>query len=254
MCLILFAWKAHPDYELIVAANRDEWRDRSATPAQWWADDSNVLAGRDLKAGGTWMGVTRAGRFAAITNFRDPSDKKSTAPSRGALVADFLQDDRTAEEFIGDLKSHASQYNGFNLLVGAGGSLCGFASRDGSGASVNPGVHGLSNHLLDEPWPKVSRGRIRLQQAIAEPFDIDALFLLLEDRSIAPDDALPCTGVGVEWERTLSPALIVAPGYGTRCSTVLMVGKNGDVVFEERTRGLDGAVTSKVRHAFALHV
>lgn len=252
MCLILFSWKAHPDYELIVAANRDEWRDRPTAPAQWWDDAPDLLAGRDLKAGGTWMGIARNGRFAAITNFRDPSDKRSTAPSRGTLVMDFLLDDRAPREFLEAVSHRDETFNGFNLIAGDGKKLMCLASRDGVVREVEPGIHGLSNHVLDEPWPKVTQGRIELQQAIREPLDSEALFTVLSDRTMAPDGALPETGVGLEWERVLSPALIVAPDYGTRSSTVLTIGKNGDVEFEERTRTPDGAVASKAGYLFTI--
>src|SRR5258706_6908216 len=155
MCLILFAWQAHPDYPLVVAANRDEWRDRPTAPAAWWDDAPDILAGRDLEAGGTWLGVTRAGRFAAITNFRDPSDRKSTAPSRGQLVADFLRGDDAPRDYLAALAAKAARYNGFNLLLADDKSMCYFGSREGEIIDVAPGIHGLSNHLLDEPWPKV---------------------------------------------------------------------------------------------------
>jgi uncharacterized protein with NRDE domain len=252
MCLILFSWKAHPDYELIVAANRDEWRDRPTAPAQWWDDAPDLLAGRDLKAGGTWMGITRNGRFAAITNFRDPSDKRSTAPSRGTLVMDFLLEDRTPREFLEAVSHRDEPFNGFNLIAGDGKKLMYLASRDGVVREVESGIHGLSNHVLDEPWPKVTQGRIELQKAMREPLDAEALFTVLSDRTMAPDSALPETGVGLEWERVLSPALIVAPDYGTRSSTVLTIGKNGDVEFEERSRGPDGAIASKAGYLFTI--
>jgi uncharacterized protein with NRDE domain len=250
MCLILLAWKAHPDYPLIVAANRDEWNDRPTLPAQWWDDAPDLLAGKDLKAGGTWMGITRNGRFAAITNFREPSEKKSTAPSRGTLVMDFLLDERAPGEFLEVLAQRASAFNGFNLITGDAKKFVCFGSHDGNLRDIEPGVHGLSNHLLDEPWPKVTRGRAELEQIMQERFDHEALFTILSDRTIAEDDKLPETGVGVDWERALSPALIVAPGYGTRSSSVLTMDKDGHVTFEERTRAADGAVNARVRHTF----
>jgi uncharacterized protein with NRDE domain len=252
MCLILFSWKAQPEYQLVVAANRDEWLDRPTAPAQWWDDAPDLLAGRDLKAGGTWMGITRSGRFAAITNFRDPSDKRSTAPSRGTLVMDFLLDDRAPREFLEAVSQRDETFNGFNLVAGDGKKLVCLASRDGVVREVEPGIHGLSNHVLDEPWPKVARGRIELQRAMRAPLDPEALFTVLSDRTAAPDAELPETGVGLEWERVLSPALIVAPGYGTRSSTVLVIGKDGDVVFEERTRGTNGEVASKAGYLFTI--
>lgn len=252
MCLILFAWKAHPGYELVVAANRDEWRDRPAAPAQWWDDTPHVLGGRDLKAGGTWLGVTRNGRFAALTNFRDPADRQSTAPSRGTLVTDFLRDKRTPHEFLEALATRAGQFNGFNLIAGDGTTLVCFGSRDASVRDIEPGVHGLSNHLLDEPWPKVTQGRNELGEIMKGGVDIEALFGILSDRRVAANDQLPNTGVGIERERDLAPALIVTPDYGTRCSTVLLMAPDGHVVFDERTRGADGSVVGRVSYRFQI--
>ena len=263
MCLIAFAWQAHPEYPLIVAANRDEWHDRPAAPAAWWNDHPNVLAGRDLKAGGTWLGVTRNGRFAALTNFRDPSDRKADAPTRGKLVSDFLTGTMSAREYLRSLRERASAFQGFNLLVGDGASLHYFSSRTGEILDVPPGVHALSNHTLNEPWPKVEKAKSALGAAlqgkmpwearqIACPrLDLGAIYELLSDTFTAPDDALPDTGVGLEWERILSPAMIVGENYGTRCSTVVCVSFGGVVVFEEWTRGLRGQLAGNVSHKFA---
>jgi uncharacterized protein with NRDE domain len=248
MCLIALAWRAHPDFPLVVAANRDEWRDRPAAPAHWWDDHPAILAGRDLQAGGTWMGVTRARRFAAVTNFRDPSDRRSTALSRGTLVTEFLRGEDTPEAWLARLAASASLYNGFNLLVGDAGSLCYFGSREGEVRAVEPGVHALSNHLLDEPWPKVQRARAGMREALG---DDGALFALLSDATPAPDDALPETGVGLARERQLSPILITGADYGTRASTVLRLGAAA-ARLEERTRDATGTVTSVAAFDFAL--
>ena len=244
MCLVVLAWKARPDLPLIVAANRDEWRERPTEAAHWWPDHPELLAGRDLQAGGTWMGVTRAGRFAAVTNFRDPSDKRSTARSRGGLVTDFLLGRLAPQGFLAALAPRAGEYNGFNLIVGDGESLWYFGSREGEARAIEPGVHGLSNHLLDEPWPKVVRGRMAMQDALREPDPAPRLFDALADGRGAPDDALPDTGVGILWERRLASPLITGADYGTRSSTVVTVARDGAIGFEERTLGPDGAVTS----------
>ncbi|HKA77221.1 MAG TPA: NRDE family protein [Pseudolabrys sp.] len=255
MCLIVFAWQAHPDYPLIVAANRDEWRDRPAAPAAWWKDAPDILAGRDLEAGGTWLGVTRSGRFAAITNFRDPSDRKSTAPSRGQLVADFLRGNDSPRDYLDALAPNAARYNGFNLLLADEKSMCFFGSREGEIIDVEPGIHGLSNHLLDEPWPKVEKAKSALGAILQAKMAGNALqersFTFLSDTEQAQDKALPDTGVGLEWERVLSPALIVTEKYGTRCSTVLLRGER-EIVFEERTRGVAGEVTTVSAFRFNL--
>ncbi len=249
MCLIAIAWQAHPDYPLVVAANRDEWRDRPAAPAHWWDDHPSLLAGRDLKAGGTWMGVTRSGRFAAVTNFRDPSDRDSTALSRGSLVTEFLSGDEPPARFLGGLAARAARYNGFNLLAGDSRTLLYFGSREGEVRAVEPGVHALSNHLLDEPWPKVRRARAALEAAIGD--GDEPLFAMLSDATPAPDAELPDTGVGIERERMLSPILISGASYGTRASTVLRATRDS-VRFEERTRDATGAVTHRAAFDFAI--
>jgi uncharacterized protein with NRDE domain len=240
MCLIAIAWQAHPDFPLVVAANRDEWRDRPAAPARWWDDHPQLVAGRDLQAGGTWMGVTRGRRFAAVTNFRDPSDRRSTALSRGTLVADFLLGRESPAAFLAGLAERAALYNGFNLLVSDGNSLLYFGSREGEVRAVEPGVHALSNHLLDEPWPKVQRARAALARSLGD--GDEPLFAMLSDATPAPDDQLPDTGVGLERERMLSPILITGADYGTRASTVLRAGRSA-ARLEERTRDAAGAMT-----------
>jgi uncharacterized protein with NRDE domain len=252
MCLIALAWRAHPQKLLVVAANRDEWRERPAEPAHWWPDHPDLLAGRDLQAGGTWMGITRGGRFAAVTNFRDPSDKRSTARSRGSLVADFLLSAESAPAFLARLAPRAGEFNGFNLILGDGDALFYFGSREGEARAVEPGVHALSNHLLDEPWPKVRRASAVLREALAAADLAAPLFAMLSDASAAEDGRLPDTGVGLEWERRLSPALITGRDYGTRASTLLVVGSDGRVHFEERTRDDEGGVTGARRFAFAI--
>ncbi len=256
MCLIVFAWNAHPDYRLIVAANRDEWHDRAAAPAAWWKDHPQILAGRDLKAGGTWMGVTRSGRFAAVTNFRDPGDRKSTARSRGELVTAFLLGDETPAAFLAATKKVTFNYNGFNLIVGDGTSLAYFGSIDGAIETLEPGVYALSNHTLNEPWPKVTMAKSALEAALqaemSEPARQVAIYNFLSDKAVAHDGALPDTGVGIEWERALSPALVVSPKYGTRATTILTMATSGDVSFVEHTRANDGAVSSVAKFSFHL--
>jgi uncharacterized protein with NRDE domain len=251
LCLIAIAWQARPSLPLVVAANRDEWRERPAQAAHWWTDHPAILAGRDLQALGTWMGVTREGRFAAVTNFRDPSDKRTAAKSRGALVADFLLAHEPPREFLAALAPHAGDYNGFNLILGDGRELWYFGSREGEARAIDPGVHGLSNHLLDEPWPKVVRAREAMRAALAVDDPLPTLFDALSDESGAPDDALPDTGVGIAWERRLASPLITGAEYGTRASTVLAISAAGEARFEERTRGPDGSVEATACYFFA---
>jgi len=250
LCLIVLAWQARADLPLAVAANRDEWRERPTKPAHWWPDQPNLLAGRDLQAGGTWMGITRDGRFAAVTNFRDPSDKRAAARSRGALVTEFLAGAEAPKAFLAGLSGRAAEYNGFNLVLGDGAGLWYYGSREGEARAIEPGIHGLSNHLLDEPWPKVVRGRRAMEEAMRRDDPAPVLFDLLSDGAGAPDAALPETGVGIAWERRLASPLITGVDYGTRASTVLSVAASGTVVFEERTRDADGATVEIAIHRF----
>ena len=252
MCLIVLAWRARAAWPLVVAANRDEWRARPAEPARWWDEAPTLLAGRDLQAGGTWMGITREGRFAAVTNFRDPSDRRATARSRGGIVTDFLLGGESARSFLASLAGRAGEYNGFNLILGDRAGLFYYASRENEARAIEPGVHGLSNHLLDEPWPKVVRGRERMQSAVAAHDPMPALFEMLSDTTGARDEELPATGVGLDWERRLAPALITGDDYGTRASTVLSVDAGGNVSFEERTRDAAGGVASSAIYGFAM--
>ncbi|HEX5853977.1 MAG TPA: NRDE family protein, partial [Thermoanaerobaculia bacterium] len=239
MCLIVLAWEASPETRLAVAANRDEFFARRAAPAAWWKGAPDVLAGRDLEAGGTWLGVTRKGRFAALTNFRDASaPKKDGAPSRGALAADFLRGDAAAADYVAAIRPRAGRYHGFNLLVSDGDEMWSFSNVEGDPVRLGPGIRGLSNHLLETPWPKVTAARSRLEAALgAADGDEDLerrLLEILEDRTAAPDGALPSTGLPRDWERALSAAFVARPGYGTRASTALVVGADGAARFTER--------------------
>ena len=250
MCLILFAHGAHPDYPLVIAANRDEYYQRPTAKAGFWEDHPQVLAGRDLECMGTWLGITRTGRFAALTNFRDPRERKTDAPSRGTLVSDFLVSEQEPQEYLEQVAGRAPRYNGFNLLAGDVGGIYYFSSRAGAVQQVAPGIHGLSNHLLDTPWPKVVRGTQRLRQALAHEPSTDLLLDLLYDRDPAQPGELPDTGIGSEMERVLSPALIVSPQYGTRASTAVLFGRDGAVRFSERTILRDGAAGATVSMHF----
>ncbi|MCM3878070.1 MAG: NRDE family protein [Thermoanaerobaculia bacterium] len=255
MCLIVLAWEARPDVRLAVAANRDEFFSRGAAPAAWWADAPRVLAGRDLSAGGTWLGVTRTGRFAALTNFRDASiPKRDGAPSRGVLAADFLRGDAAAAAYVAAVRSGAGRYHGFNLLVSDGAELWSFSNVEGDPVRLGPGVRGLSNHLLETPWPKVTAARSRLESALVDADGAEdlerRLLRLLEDRTAASDGALPATGLPLDWERALSAAFVELPGYGTRASTALVVGADGAARFAERSFGAGGAPLGEVREVF----
>lgn len=237
MCLILIAYKTDPRCPFIVAANRDEFYERPTRAADFWPGHFDILGGRDLRDGGTWLGITRKGRFAALTNFRDPASVKPDAPSRGNLVSRFLTGDDDADRYLAYLKEIGPQYNGFSMLFGHPETLYYYCNRSGGGGILTPGVHALSNALLDTSWPKVQRGKEELARIVRENRwrDTEALFELLADRSRPPDESLPQTGVGLEWERILSPLFIESPAYGTRCSTVMTITGNRRVTFEERT-------------------
>ena len=254
MCLILFAYKAHPRYAFVLAANRDERYDRPTLAAGFWSDHPRVYGGRDLECGGTWLGVARSGRFAAITNFRDGYAQKTAARSRGTLVAEFLCGVKSAAAYIDEIAQSAAHFNGFNLLVGDLDSTHYLSNRGHRAAAIEAGIHGLSNHLLDTPWPKVARGKETLARLLAtdENTMTAGLFDLLADRLIAPDHVLPDTGVGLHRERVLSPAFIVSPGYGTRSSTVALICNDGEVLFAERSFGPHGAPGGEVTERYSI--
>ncbi len=248
MCLILVAWQSHPNFPLIVAANRDEYYRRRTASADFWPDEPQVLAGRDLAAGGTWLGLTRQGRFAALTNYRDPSRQNTDAPSRGRLVADFLCGHDTVDTYLDRLQPAA--YNGFNLLLGDGQRLVAFSNITRERHELAPGIYGLSNATLDIPWPKVDAGKTALADALANLPDETALWRLLRDDTTHPDNALPATGVSLEWERLLSAAFIRGQDYGTRCSTLIKVGTDGTASFDEQTWLSGGNLGPRSRYRF----
>jgi len=253
MCLIVLAWRIHPRYRLIVAANRDEYFGRPTAPAAFWDDHPGVLAGRDLEAGGTWLGITPQGRFAALTNYRNPADQKTGAPSRGALVSDFLTGSTGPGEYVREIEKRARDYNGFSLLAGDTVSMYFFSNRGGHAARVEPGVHGLSNHLLDTPWPKVEKGKAAFSALLEEPFDAEAALHLLDDTQRASNELLPSTGVSLELEERLSAIRIpVVGGYGTRCSTVLSFAEDGKIEFHERSYREDGGASGTVSYRFTV--
>lgn len=252
MCLIFVAHQVHPRYGLVVAANRDEFHERPTAPAAFWEDDPRILAGRDLKGGGTWMGVTRDRRFAAVTNFRGGKTHRPTAPSRGELVTGFLSSTIAPSDYVTDLEATAETYNGFSLLASAGAELCFISNHDGEPQTLQPGVYGLSNHLLDTSWPKVQIGKAKLERLLdVDPMTPDSLLDMMHDTTPASDEHLPETGIGKDRERLLSSLFINAAGYGTRSSTALLVERDGTRgVFVERTFDGNGCESGTVRHEF----
>lgn len=253
MCVLLFSLGQHAKYPLVVAANRDEFLARPTQAAGFWEDAPQVLAGRDLSQGGTWLGITRDGRFAAVTNFRDPPAKRVDRPSRGHLVSEFLRGNDTPAAYISDLIGRVQQYNGFSLIVGHGRAFSYYANLEREPRTLSPGLYGLSNHLLDTPWPKVVRGKQALAQIMSAEGGPDAeqLFSILADVTPASEAELPDTDAGRERELWLSPLFISGTDYGTRSSTVLWID-NGEVTFIERSfRGGPEHYTA-VEHRFHL--
>ncbi|HTJ97892.1 MAG TPA: NRDE family protein [Rhodocyclaceae bacterium] len=247
MCLIVVGWQTDPGYPLVVAANRDEQFARASSPAAFWPEAPQLLAGRDLEAGGTWLGITRDGRFAAITNYRDPARLRADAPTRGKLVADFLLGDESPGDYLQRIQHDAAACNGFNLLVADTHELWWHSNVNGEIRQLPPGIHAVSNHLLDTPWPKLVAAKAAFAKALPGLPEQQALFALLQDDQQHPDEALPSTGVSLERERQLSAIFVKTPGYGTRNSTVLWRELSGAIHFEEQTwleHGLPGQRSS----------
>jgi len=252
MCLILFAWQTHPHYPLVVAANRDEFHDRPAAAADYWREAPGLLAGRDLKAGGTWLGITRHGRFAAITNYREPQGMElQLEHSRGHLVRDFLLDKAAPAEYAIRLQGHADYYRGFSVLLGEPDALIYVSNRSEKTIAVIAGSHGLSNHLLDTDWPKVHCGRARLDALLEnDRMDPEALLELLADRNVVSGGEPPGLELGLAPELISRKMFIVSPEYGTRSSTVLLVDRDGGVKLVERQFDATGMVTGTRSHKF----
>lgn len=235
MCLILFAYDIHPRYRLVLAANRDEFFERPAAPLHFWEDNPEILAGRDLKQMGTWMGITRKGRLAALTNYRDPGGIKEGAPSRGDLVVNFLRGSMGPAEYLHEIEAGADSFNGFNLIVGDQDGLYYGSNRGGRFRKLGPGFYGLSNHLLDTPWPKIRSGLARFETLVTagKANMMPDLEDLLKNQERPSDKELPDTGVGMAWERLLAPIFISGLSYGTRCSSILTIARAGHVHFKE---------------------
>ena len=254
MCVILFSVGAHSRYPLIVAANRDESYARPAAPAAFWTDPPHVYGGRDLTHGGTWLALSTTGRFASITNYRQGPRLTEAPRSRGELTRDFLAGDRDAESYLAEVSRRGEDYGGYSLIAGTPERLYFCSNRGGAPHAIAPGVHGLSNRLLNEPWPKVQRGMAVLESLAnaSESALLSGLFETLADTTAAPDHLLPSTGIALERERDLSALFIPGETYGTRASTVVLVRSDGDVVFVERSFGPRGQPLGTTEGRFTL--
>ncbi|HSL40879.1 MAG TPA: NRDE family protein [Desulforhopalus sp.] len=237
MCLLFFSYQVKPGYPLVVAANRDEFLVRPTAPLGYLDRKKSLLGGRDLRAGGTWLGLTSGYRFAALTNYREEGSRRAGSRSRGEIVIGFLSGKSSPETFVRELAGKADQYNGFNLIAGDPGSLYYYSNRGGGPQRLSPGLYGLSNHLLDTPWPKLLRGKALLGDLLLLPGSIipARLFALLADRWQPPDRELPESGVSLDWERLLGPIFIDAAEYGTRSSALITLDSAGEAVFYEKT-------------------
>jgi uncharacterized protein with NRDE domain len=236
MCLIFLSFNQHPKYPLIIAANRDEFFDRPAKPMDFWPENPNILAGKDLSGGGTWLGITKSGYFAMLTNYRDMANIKADAPTRGKLVLDYLVGEFSPPTYLQALNASASQYNGYNIILGTLEDPWYYSNQTNKLYRLGTGLYGLSNALLDTKWPKVERGKEKFHELVQQDeLDFEAMINIMHDRKLAPDDLLPDTGIGYEKEKLLSSMFIEMPGYGTRNTTILVKDRDNNIMILERT-------------------
>ncbi|MFS0752336.1 NRDE family protein [Oceanobacillus sp. 1P07AA] len=237
MCLITFAIQKHSEYPFVLIANRDEFYDRPTAKATFWDDAPDILAGRDLKSKGTWLGITKQGKIAAITNYRDPSLPETGKYSRGKIPVDFLNKERDSTQFLSNLEEDQSLYSGYNALFGDFQCLYTYNNIYNSSAQLESGIHSLSNDKLNSPWPKVLKSKGLLQTYLENNQNIssESLFRILQNADKPTDQDLPDTGVGIHLERNLSSMFIDTGNYGTRASTIILVDKRSNVTFIERT-------------------
>jgi len=255
MCLILFAKNKHPQYKLILAANRDEFFERPTLAADFWEDNSNILGGRDRQSMGTWLGMNKNGRFIAITNFRDPKMGQKSAKSRGILSKNFLSTELDVSSFINEVSADKELYNGFNLLMSIDGfkTLFHYSNISDMTTKLKDGIYGLSNHLLDTSWPKVKTGKNKLSEIMkSNAINNKDLIEILKDGEKAPDDLLPDTGISFDLEKKLSPVFISMKGYGTRCSTAMLVNNDNELSFLEVTYNEKREVISEKQYDLML--
>lgn len=254
MCLIIVAYNAHPDFPLVLAANRDEMYRRPTRPAQFWPNYPSILAGQDLEQGGSWLGVDKYGRIAAVTNHRDSTEEKNGITSRGLLVSEYLQNSHSSINYLEQCISRTKNFDGFNLLLGDINALYFFSSREKQYQQLQAGVVGISNGGFDEAWPKVEQGKQQMSILIKNNrfHSHEALLAMLADNRLPDDESLPDTGIGLEWERILAPVFIRAKEYGTRASTVLTIDKDNNVRFSERVYDRQGQAENTSRYEFTI--
>lgn len=235
MCLLFLSIDNHPNYKLILAGNRDEFYNRRTASAQYWDDHVNIIGGRDLEAGGTWLAMTKGGKIGMVTNYRDPYNINPNAPSRGHLVSDFLIGDESPDDYLKYVSAMGKKYNGFNLILGNATHLWYYSNYKDGIEKLSPGFYGLSNHLLETAWPKVLRGKEKIRPILVDPvIDPEEILDALYDDETAAEAMLPKTGLPIDRERALSSMFIKSEGYGSRCSTVILIDKNDNVLFTER--------------------
>ena len=235
MCLLLIGINSNPNFKLIIAANRDEFYGRTTWPAHFWVDYPSILAGKDLKAGGTWLGITKTGKIAAITNFREGLKPKDNVPSRGLLTLSFLAGKISGNDYLTAVQKNAFDYDGFNLILGSTDALYYFSNKQNLIEKLEDGIYGLSNGLLNSNWPKVVESKDKFRNALKSNFSTNELFEILYDQSLPDEKLLPNTGIDFQIERVLSSVFIKTEKYGTRCSTVITIDNSDNVRFIERT-------------------
>lgn len=256
MCLIFIAHRQHPDYPLVIAANRDEFYERPTRPMHW-QDNGRLLAGKDLSAGGTWLGLSKTGRFAAVTNYREPQASQPAASSRGHIPLDFLRSDLSITDFAEQLRQHQNDYAGFNLVFGSLKPpylLYHFSNRNDVLAPLDNGIFGLSNALLDSPWPKIDQARPQIDRLMQKPPKTEDWFEIMADKHMASMEELPETGIGSEAEKLMSPRFIHTPGYGTRSTSLIMIGRSQPIVVHERNYNHHAEVESTQRFELTIDV
>jgi len=251
MCLITFAYKAHPKYKLILAANRDEFYQRPTTVADWWEDHAEILGGRDLLAKGTWMAIHKNGRFAAVTNYRDIKNIKPDARSRGDLPVNFLLGNQSPASYSEEVHKEGNDYNGFNLLT-LDDEMAHVSNYDKKVNVLTPGIYGLSNALLDTPWPKVEQAKSLFSTLIQQEFTMDQLIEMMQQTDLADDSKLPETGLDYDREKALSAMCIRTPDYGTCCSTAVTIDYDGNVEFIERSYPVGDRQEGTASHSFTI--